>query len=243
VGCSEVNKFAVLDIDLVKRITGGDRLTGRHLNKGIIEFTPQFTLFLVANNTLRVHVEDAAVWNRIQRVHLEKSIPKAEQVPLMQEHLKTDQRNKEAMLAWIVEGWKRYRQEGMVNRPAVVEMATDAWRVEQNPLTEWLEECGEFNNGSWTSSQNLYKSYVNWLQDREAKDQKIGRIAFGAILAGTPGIKSHKQDNTRGYTGVALNTRGTRLLYSGVDHMRETAERIEKAIQHLIPEDEKEIGF
>ena len=72
----------------MKHLTGGDRITARFLFREHFEFTPAFTLWLVANHAPQVRHEDDAVWRRILRVPFSITVPKERRDPSLKATLK-----------------------------------------------------------------------------------------------------------------------------------------------------------
>ncbi len=65
---SETEADQVLDMGLVKRITGGDRITARYLNKEFFSFMPQGKVWMATNNKPRIPENSPAIWRRIKLI-------------------------------------------------------------------------------------------------------------------------------------------------------------------------------
>jgi putative DNA primase/helicase len=78
---SELEHRAVLAESLVKAITGGDKMSARHLYKDRFDFDPQFTIVLVTNYAPRVAGTDEAIWRRLRLVPFNRVIPLEDRIP------------------------------------------------------------------------------------------------------------------------------------------------------------------
>jgi putative DNA primase/helicase len=140
--CSEIEPGTKVSQHLVKRVTGGDPLTARHLFKGYFDFRPQFTLLLVCNDDIRFTLEDDAMWERIKRIPFPFTIPKSDQDKGLQTVLQDPKMGGKAVLAWAVQGCLLWQQERLLEPEAVIQ-STLAYRQELDPLAEWFGDCIE----------------------------------------------------------------------------------------------------
>tara|TARA_B100000424_G_C22936360_1_gene498250 strand:- start:64 stop:2712 length:2649 start_codon:yes stop_codon:yes gene_type:complete len=69
----EASKGDVINDGIMKQLTGGDVLTGRHLFKDPISFIPQFTLALCLNVMPTINSNDGGTWRRIRKVDFEST--------------------------------------------------------------------------------------------------------------------------------------------------------------------------
>jgi putative DNA primase/helicase len=166
---------------LIKMITGGDTLTARFLYREAFEFAPTFKLWLAANHAPRVRHDDDAVWRRILRIPFEHTIPRAQRDPKVKIQLRDRERAGPAILAWAVRGCLEWQAHGL-GIPAAVQLATDAYRADMDPLKDFLMDRCELLPRARVRSDELWKAYEQWAQDNG--DRPIGRRAFGELLKG-----------------------------------------------------------
>lgn len=163
VGSIEVEDGAALAIGLIKWLTGQDALCVRALYQNEIEFLPSFKLWLVANRRPRAADDDAALWRRILLVPFEESIPEAERDPEVKRRLGNPAIGGPAVLAWAVEGCRDWQQRRL-RVPEAVEAATKAWRVENDPLADWVRERTVRGLKAVTPFKDLNASYRGWAE-------------------------------------------------------------------------------
>ncbi len=156
----EVDKGKKLAESLIKSITGNDTITCRYLYKEAFEFKPTFALWLVANDSPDVDPDDEAMWRRILRVPLDKSIPKEKR----NKNLKYELAEPEvcsAILTWAVNGCLKWQSEG-IKIPASVQESTEDYRKEVDPFMAFFDEACVVKAEAWESTNMLYNAYQLW---------------------------------------------------------------------------------
>lgn len=128
----EVDDGKRLAEGLIKALTGGDTITARYLYAEAFEFTPQFTLWLVANARPRVHADDDALWRRILQIPFTVVIPPDERDPELKRALRTNPVEQAAILAWLIQGCRDWQTRGL-DVPDRVRDYTAEYRAENDP--------------------------------------------------------------------------------------------------------------
>ena len=62
---SEPGRNAKFDEGLIKLLTGGDKISARHLNRNFFEFLPVFKLTMQGNHKPKIQGVDEGIWSRI----------------------------------------------------------------------------------------------------------------------------------------------------------------------------------
>ena len=164
----EVDEGKRLAEGLVKTLTGGDTIRARELYKSGFEFKPEFKLWLAANHAPRVRDDDEAIWERILRIPFDKHFEKAERDPTVKKTLCDTAISGPAILAWAFGGCLEWMVAGLGVPPAV-EAATLAYREEQDPLKEFLEDCCNLGPENWVASKLLREAYEAWGKGQGSK--------------------------------------------------------------------------
>jgi putative DNA primase/helicase len=177
VAASEFERSEKFASALVNNLTGGDTIAAREMYQGTFEYRPQFTLFFAANHKPKMPNTLSGIWRRLQTVPFEH-VPKAPDLTL-KARLATDQA-RAGILAWAVEGLRRWRAEGLGDLPGEIEAANEAYKEESDPYSLFLDERVTTVKGSWTSVDRMFRAYEQWcsLTGRQAA-QKAG---FGSAL-------------------------------------------------------------
>ena len=113
VRASEPDPNRRLDTNKLKAITGGEKITVRHLYAAPFEMTPMFIPWIAANKAPQINAEDSGIWRRLLRVPLEKGRQEGGADASIKAELVDAARSGAAVLAWAVEGLRRYQQRGI----------------------------------------------------------------------------------------------------------------------------------
>jgi putative DNA primase/helicase len=203
VTASEGERGQRLAESLIKRLTGGDKISARFLHQEFFEFVPEFKIVLSTNHKPSIRGTDAAIWSRIHLVPFDVTIPKSEQIPrtVMLERLKEEW---PGILAWAVGGCLAWQREGL-EKPEEVERATSDYRADSDILGGFISDCCVINPLAKCRSMELYVQYQKWCA--ENGEEYIKFRTFGAVLE-ERGLKrtrlGHKQD--RGFQGIGLKS-------------------------------------
>lgn len=146
--------------NLVKQMTGGDRITARFLHKEFFEFTPVFKLFLATNHKPLIRGTDEAIWRRLHLVPFSVAIPKPEQDPALKDKLKAEL---PGILNWALEGCLEWQKSGL-QPPARVQAATQSYRDEMDVLAAFIEEQCTTKAGASVLSSHLHRCYREWCE-------------------------------------------------------------------------------
>ena len=191
--------------ELVKQLTGGDKIKGRWMRQDFFEFEPTHKLWLAANHKPTIRGTDWAIWRRIPLVPFDVTFtddPKDGQPnkdPLLLGKLLAEL---PGILAWAVRGCLLWQQQGL-NPPAVVTEATKAYRAEQDVLAAFIEDCCLVGDKYQAKSKELYAAYVEWCD--QMGERAVKGKDFGSSLRErgfTPARIGHFQH--RGWAGIVL---------------------------------------
>lgn len=166
VGAVETSRSRQLNEPLVKELTGRDSFTARHLHCEPITFKPAFKLWLACNEAPRLTDTDTGLWRRLQRVPFEYEMPEEKRDPAVKAALVG--LALPALLAWAVNGCKRWQAEGL--RPAAIVRSTTAQlRADFDPLAEFFAERCVFRSDAQVPALALRHTYEAWAVDLGAK--------------------------------------------------------------------------
>jgi len=161
----EVDEGKQLAEGLVKQITGGDKLTVRHLYREEFEYDPQFKLWLSANHSPRVSADDDAMWRRILLIPMDNVVPEDRRDPHLKPQLKDPDTEGRAVLAWAVAGclaWQKQR----LGVPNVVKQATEEYRVRMDVVSEFVQERLVMDGYERIRAGLLLENYNEWARER-----------------------------------------------------------------------------
>ena len=132
----EINAEMQLDEALVKSLTACDMMSTRGMYEGMSEFRPELTIFQHTNHMPVIKGNGLGIWRRMVVIPFEVSIPSDKQNPKLPEILKSEA---EGILAWLVEGFRKYQEEGLAF-PDAVNRKLGKYRKAMDPIGSFLEE-------------------------------------------------------------------------------------------------------
>lgn len=198
----EVDEGKKLAEGLVKLLTGGDTVRARFLYQEAFEFAPSFKLWLAANHAPRVRDTDSAMWRRILRLPFEHIVPKDRRDPRLKADLKDPTVSGPAILAWAIEGCLRWQEDGLCV-PAVVERATEQYRLDMDPLRLFFDEKCDFAADARCSVASLRAAYETWAKESGERYVLDGR-QFTERLTERGCSKVRQHGGVRAWQGITL---------------------------------------
>jgi putative DNA primase/helicase len=144
---------------LVKQLTGGDKITARHLYAEWFDFEPTFKLFLAVNHKPSIKGSDYAIWRRIRLIPFTVTIPPESQDKHLIEKLVVEL---PGILRWAVEGCIMWQAEGL-KPSASVRAATEEYRFEMDFIGDFIRErCDTSDTQAQESFSALYENFTAW---------------------------------------------------------------------------------
>lgn len=193
VTASETSGSKRLNESRIKALTGGDAITARHLYESEQTFTPEATLWLVTNHKPIVRDDSDGFWRRVLLIPFV--------CQFMGEDDDTDLLDKllaqaPGILAWAVDGCLEWQARGKLEVPIIVKQATEAYRLESDPLAEFLAEKCETGAGLETRAADLYRAYSAWTESEGMKGREVlSKTGFGRLIGEKFGKRKGKAGN------------------------------------------------
>ncbi len=206
----EVDEGKHLAMALLKTLTGGEDTTARFLYKEATESRPTYSLWLAANHAPTVRSDDDATWRRILRLPFTNLVPKEKRDPAVKATLRNPNIAGAAILAWAMRGCLEWHRNGL-NVPTLVEQATEQFRHEMNPLSDWADECCDLSPQAWTATDRLWGAYQTYAQEegpRATATKKAFAEHLKALGCEAELRRAHGKP-TRGWRGIAFKDDGT----------------------------------
>jgi putative DNA primase/helicase len=146
--------------DLLKKLTGGEKIPVRTLFKGYFEFTPIFTCHMSGNGYPRIDGTDNGIWRRMAVVHWPVTIP-VERRREMEDVLADFAPEYPGILNWLIDGAVRFIESGL-RPPESVRAATAEYRSEMDPISDFIADCVEVWPDGSVTARTMYDAYVSW---------------------------------------------------------------------------------
>jgi putative DNA primase/helicase len=203
---SENSPDSRLDEQLIKNLSGGDKVTARFLYQEDFEFYPKFKIWWAFNHQPQIYDTTNSIWRRIKLIPFEETIPDKEQDPFLTEKLLLEL---PGIFNWAVAGLKRYYELGGLNAPGAVQKATKEYREDQDVLHEFLYESCEFFTEDAplgvtfdVRAKDLYEAYKSW-NTWNGDEKPMNSTKFGNLLKDR-GLKKERKPDGIHYYGIKI---------------------------------------
>lgn len=170
---TETNDGVRFNEGLLKQLTGGDKVTARHLYGHEFEFRPEFKIWLATNHKPVITGLDDGIWRRIHLIPFGVQIPAEKVDKNLKDKLKAEYTG---ILNWAAEGFLLWTQEGL-KQPGIVRQATADYKTEMDVIAAFLDECTRRGPGE-VRANDLYLAYRQWAEENghyKWSNQRFGR--------------------------------------------------------------------
>jgi putative DNA primase/helicase len=194
---------------VIKTITGADKVAARFLYKEPFSYRPQFKIWIVTNHLPQVPHTDAATWNRIRVIPFRQQAFRATRrrkpppgVVVMDRELRSKlEKELPGILTWLVQGAYKWFRSGLGEEPIEAVEAKFDYRASQDTVGRFLDDEVVDDPESRVETTAMNAEYKRWCQSEGLRP--IGRNAFHTAL------------RDRGYHGDSKDSQGVRY-YPGV---------------------------
>lgn len=190
-----------LNVKRLKDTVGTPTMTARRIRQDSITWHATHSLFLTSNYRPRVDETDHGTWRRLALVSFPYTYLKPGITPSEPHHRAGDQglrdrfrtspAHKEAVLAWIVAGARKWYDAGRVMppMPEQVQAETDAWRSESDAVWSYVRDHLEFDADSAILSPELLESFNRWLKSQGHREWSARTLADR--MDAQPALRKH----------------------------------------------------
>lgn len=172
----ETEDGAALARQVIKRVTGGDKIAARFHYREYFEYLPTYKIWLVTNHLPSIPHTDGATWRRIRLIPFEVTVPEKRRDRSLSRKLA---RELPGILAWAVEGARYWYDSGLAEPPAIRE-AGASYREAQDSVGRFLREEMRDDDEGRTLMGELYVDYCRWCEDEGTKPIS-GKAFHGAL--------------------------------------------------------------
>ncbi len=197
VAAAEVGEGRRLNEALIKRMTGGDKITARFMRAEWFEFEPQFTPWMLTNHKPEIVGTDLGIWRRVRLIPFTVTIPEDERDPDLPRRLLDEL---PGILAWAIDGCLAWQEHGLETPAAVVDATAD-YRAEMDIVGAFLDDCCELNPETRVKASTLHTRLEYWA--KENGHELLSQKALGLRL-GERGFTRQRLSNGWHWNGLAL---------------------------------------
>jgi len=188
----------------LKRITQGmGRIKAVRKYENPVQFDESHKLWMDCNHKPNIKGSDNAIWNRLHLIPFTTVIPDHEVDRSLRGKLLAEA---EGVLAWAVEGARRWYAEGL-GRPAEIVEAVQEYRHDQDQVGRFIEECCTTIPTARANASRLYAAYVSWTE--AAHEGTLTKTNFGKQMTRLDFTRGHGHSGDY-YEGVGLLVKGDR---------------------------------
>lgn len=186
-----------LDEQLVKQLAGREPISARFLHKEYFTYEPRFTPWVRTNHKPIVKGDDDGIWRRLVILPFRRTFAPHEQDLHLEGRLLKE---RDGILAWMVEGARRYLREGLKLSPTMTREQTQ-YRKDSDMLGEFLTECTKAAADGRVEQKALFVSWQNWCKDNGV--QPGSKKTFTQRLS-ERGLPPKDSNGKRYYQGLHL---------------------------------------
>ena len=185
----------------LKDLTGGERMTVRHLYGHPFTFRPTVKVWLSVNERPRIADDFEGLWRRLKEVPFTQRFEGAADDKALKEKLSAEA---PGILAWMVRGCLSWQADGL-DAPEAVTDAVDEYRRDSDVLAGFLEEACDLGDDFETPASAFYATYKAWAERAGMTEREMLKATgFGRKVS-----ERFRRVRTRG-GAVYLGVRGAR---------------------------------
>lgn len=196
----------VIQVGLMKELTGNDKIQARALYGAPVEFYPQFKTLLACNKLPEIPSTDGGTWRRIRVVPFEMSfvdnpveINERKKDPDLRRNMETWH---QAFMSILVEYNKTFKAEGN-SEPKKVTEQTNQYQQKSDLVLEYLNDRLEYGETYKVLSSDLYDDFKWWCNDSKNIKVPFDRKGFEVEV----GVKKEPSVGGR-FNGYRIKERG-----------------------------------
>lgn len=212
---SETNQGAFFDTSVIKRLTGGDTMVGRHMYARLERFRPTHTIFLQTNFPANAAAEDKAFWRRMHMVTFMRKFyedPDPGDIYQAKIDKKLERVLEEELpgiLRWVVEGAILYQQKGLVPPKSVVD-AVAGYKKSSDIVGDFIDECCIVKHKCRIKKTAFVSALNAWRKDHGYIKPLTTKVVTDLLRS--KGYKDYKYNGDKCYQGLDLNAAGDDYL-------------------------------
>lgn len=218
VSTSETNEHTAYNEDLIKRLTGRDKVTSRKLYSEFVEWSPRCTIWLATNHPPRFSSDDDAIWRRAKIVPFNTVLLDDNEIADFAHNVLAQELA--GIFNWLLAGLRDY-QRGGLREPDEVRRAAHEVRLQSDPVSRFVEDRlteGVLIRGieNTIRSTELYTMYTEWA--KTVGERSLGSRRFTNRLSSSfPDLESTRINGNYFWRGVGKASSIGQWLIRGGD--------------------------
>jgi putative DNA primase/helicase len=199
---NEVEAGSKLSAQTLKVAVSTEHMAARALYGNPFSFKPTHKLFVRGNHRPIITDDDEGIWRRIDLVPFDLNLAPEDRDHALEGRLLTEA---PGILRWMVEGFARWRREGL-RQPRRVRDASLAYRRDSDVLGQWLDDACDVAQGLMVPQRTAYVAFRQWCVDQGLRCP--AKKSFTRSLKERGVGESREGSGTRAetYTGIRLKS-------------------------------------
>jgi putative DNA primase/helicase len=203
VATSETAEGANFDEDLLKRLSGRDRVRSRALYQESQEWVPECTTWVATNNPPKFNSDDNAIWRRTKLIPFNTVLTGEDEVFDFARKVLHEERD--GILNWLLAGLHGFLEWGLGEPAEVLELAAEQRNESDSVARSVADDMADGNLllGEEQSIRctELFARYMEWC--RQSGERGVGNRRFGNRLQSVlPGVVREKRDGHLYWVGI-----------------------------------------
>ena len=193
-----------LNEEVIKTLTGGDRLRARRMREDEWSFLPTWSAAMHTNHSPRIRGTDEGIWRRLHQVPFSVTIPEKERDETLTERLAASELP--GVLNWMIAGcvdWLDHQRR--LDPPPAITKATAKYRETQDHLGRFIAAKCVVAAARSITSRDLRQAYESWCQEEGEKPWTAKAVGAELSRRGCDSVKMGK-GNVRTWIGLDLDT-------------------------------------
>ncbi|MGW3629556.1 DNA primase family protein [Streptomyces sp. NPDC005122] len=216
----EGNQGTPMNTALLKNLSGGDRVSTRHLMGRTFSYEPTFTIVLATNHLPEFASGGAALWSRTKAILFGQSFADRRD-PDLEPAIQGPEA--EGVAAWIVAGAVRYYAEGL-HDPLSVIAATEHHKDSVDPLKDLVGELFDYAEGFEVKRSSFNRELKVWRDENGDKSNKYSPASVKRHLIDSGKVEEYRHMNEGWkYRGIRLMSDPESLAGPGIFDRAESA--------------------
>jgi putative DNA primase/helicase len=200
--CAEQTSGKRFDESKVKRLTGGDQLTGRFMRGDFFDFPPSHLVWVLSNHLPAVREGGRSFWRRVHRIPFRHVVPEDQRIPDLHDQLLAEEGP--AILGWAIRGAVEVLANGLRDPESVI-TATREYEIGEDTLASLVADECMLGHDWWCKISDFRERYERHSEEMGA--EPLSAKAISMRLASEYGVitgQRHSQLKVRIYRGIAL---------------------------------------
>ncbi|KAJ3062061.1 hypothetical protein HK102_008891, partial [Quaeritorhiza haematococci] len=215
VSSQEIQRNEHLNLEMCKKLTGGDPIKGRGLYQNTTVFTNKSKIMFCLNNLPTIRAQDEGIWRRIVLIKFRSSFVNKPKGPY---EFRIDRKLKHRMGSWkpalmaiLLQYYRLYVDEGLEEVPKCFCEQTDTYRCDNDELGDFIEAYCELGEGFQLEQDAFVDAYTQ-IQARGRKLSQTESVKIKTEMSKRFGTQNHRNDfitskdgtRPRGWRGLRL---------------------------------------